>query len=105
MSTDTPLTLTENAAKQILQSAQQTGENNSAIRFAVEKRESGKFRYAMGFDDVPASDDIRYQSQGVDIVIANICIELLRGTSVDFVELDSGEMQFVFLNPLDPNCS
>lgn len=105
MTTNAPLTLTENAAKQILQSAQQSGENQPAIRLAVEKLDSGKLRYAMGFDDVPASDDIRYQSQGMDIVISRNCVELLQGTTMDFIELDNGEWQFVFLNPLDPNFS
>lgn len=100
---DQPLTLTENAAKQISESATQSGEKNTAIRFAVEKLESGKFRYAMGFDDVKDSEDVAYQSQGVNIVVATNSVELLKGTTMDFVELDSGEKQFVFLNPNDPN--
>ncbi len=103
MTADKPLILTENAAKQIQESATQSGTADTAIRFAVEKLDSGQLQYAMGFDDVQDCEDIRYQSQGVDIVVATNSIELLQGTTMDFVELDSCEKQFVFLNPNDPN--
>lgn len=104
MTTDNhPLSLTENAAKQIRESAVQSGSPDTAIRFAVEKLDSGQLRYAMGFDDVEDSEDVAYQSQGVNIVVATNSVELLQGTTMDFVELDSGEKQFVFLNPNDPN--
>ena len=40
---------------------------------------------------------------GVQIVMAPEYIPLLDETVMDFVELDDGERQFIFLNPQDSN--
>ncbi|MCB1755976.1 MAG: iron-sulfur cluster assembly accessory protein [Gammaproteobacteria bacterium] len=104
-SSSQPITLTESAARQVAESAAQADIKDTALRFAVEKLDSGQFRYAMGFDDVNNESDLRYQSQGIDIVVAPDSIDLLDGTVMDYVELDNGEKQFVFLNPNDPNYS
>lgn len=104
-SSSQPITLTENAAKQVKESAAQSNILDTPLRFAVEKLDSGQFRYAMGFDDANTDGDLRYQSNDIDIVVAPDSIGLLDGTVMDYVELDNGEKQFVFLNPNDPNYS
>ncbi len=104
-SSSQPLTLSDNAVKQIQEAAAQSGMQDTPIRFAVEILKSGQFRYAMGFDDVNNEDDLRYEYKGVKIVVAPGSVDNLRGTVMDYVELDGGDKQFVFLNPNDPNYS
>lgn len=75
-----------------------------ALRFAASKNADGSIHYGMGFEDIPGQeDDVKFTSEGIDIVIAKSSIALLEGTTVDYVELGSHEFNFIFLNPNDPN--
>ena len=71
-----------------------------ALRFAANQKQDGSIDYLMGFDE-PNDEDIRFSSQGIDVVIAPEYVPLLNEAIMDFVELDSGERRFIFLNPLD----
>ena len=99
----TMITLTAKAAKQIRYSASQGKLEGMPLRVAVTRNSNDSLHYAMGFDDVPNEKDHKFSSQGIDIVVSESSIELLKGTTVDYVKLDSGELQFIFLNPNDPN--
>jgi iron-sulfur cluster assembly protein len=55
----------------------------------------------MGFDE-GTEDDIRFSSEGVQIVMAPEYVPLLDDATLDFVELEAGQSQFIFLNPKDP---
>ena len=96
------ITLTSEAAKQIRHSAKEGNLEGLPIRFAGTKNEDGSIHYGMGFDDVKETD-VTYTSEGVDIIISAVSKELLDGMTVDFVELEEGKAQFIFLNPNDPN--
>jgi iron-sulfur cluster assembly protein len=93
--------VTEAAAVQVRRAAEQSGAEGMALRLAAQKKANGSIDYLMGFDEVK-EDDIRFRSQGVDIVMAPEHVPLLDETVMDFVELDEGGHQFVFLNPKDP---
>ena len=58
----------------------------------------------MGFDDA-TDEDIRTSSEGIDIVMAPEYVPLLAETTMDFVEIEPGQSQFIFLNPKDANYS
>ncbi len=103
--TSNPLSLSDNAVNQIKASAEQSKMQKLALRFAVRKQDSGQLQYAMGFDDVNNQQDLKYEEKGIKITIDSASVDLLRGTVLDYVKLDSGEMQFVFSNPNDPNYS
>ena len=92
--------LTQAAAEQVRAAAQQGGTEGMALRLAAAKRPDGTIDYKMGFDEV-GEDDIRFASEGVDIVIAPEYVPLLDRATLDFVELQPGERQFIFLNPED----
>lgn len=94
--------VTEAAAQQVKSAAQQGGTEGMALRLAAQRHADGSYDYRMGFDEV-TEDDIRFASAGVEIVMAPEYVPLLDRTTLDFVELDDGEAQFVFLNPDDPN--
>jgi iron-sulfur cluster assembly protein len=95
------ITLTPEAAKQIRQSAKQGNLEGLPLRLAGTKNDDGSIHYGMGFDDVK-EDDTTYTSEGVDIVVSVISRELLDGMTVDYVELEPGKPQFIFMNPNDP---
>lgn len=97
--------VTPNAAEQVIAAAQQTGTESMSLRLAASKHPDGTFDYKMGFD-TPTEDDIRFKSEGVDIVIAPEFVPLLDKTVMDFVVLEDGDdPQFIFINPDDANYS
>lgn len=96
------ITLTPEAAKQIRFSAKEGNLDGLPIRIAVTKNNDGSLHYGMGFDDVK-EDDTTYTSEGVDVVVSEASKDLLNGTTLDYVELEPGNPQFIFMNPNDPN--
>ena len=97
--------VTQNAAEQVMAAAQQSGTEDMSLRLAAQKHPDGTVDYQMGFD-TPTEDDIRFKSEGVDIVIAPEYVPLLDKTVMDFVVLeDGGDPQFIFINPDDANYS
>ena len=90
------------AAAQILESAKQTDSENLCLRLAAQMTPDETVDYGMGFDQ-PKEDDVRISSEGVDIIVAPAHIELLHGTHIDYVELEPGQFNFIFLNPNDPS--
>ncbi len=97
------ITLTEQAAQQVRESAKQSKMEGMALRLAVKRLPDDSFHYAMGFDDTGKGDDPKFESEGIDVVVSESSLPLLKGTVVDYVELEPGKFQFIFLNPNDPN--
>lgn len=97
------ITITPQAAQQILLSAQQSQAQGLPLRVACERKDDGGFHYAIGFADVEHDQDLHFTSEGIDIVVAPTSFDLVNTMVIDFVELDSGEKNFIFRNPNDPN--
>lgn len=93
--------LTPAAAEQVLKAAKQGGTEGMSLRLAAGQNPDGSIDYRMGFDDL-TDDDIRLNSEGVDIVIAPESVPLLDQATMDYVELEPGQFHFIFLNPKDP---
>ena len=96
--------VTRAAAEQIRKSAEQGSTGDLALRIAATKKPDGSLDYAMGFDE-PGEEDIEVKSEGVNLVIAPEHVALLRGATMDYVELEAGSFNFIFLNPNDANYS
>ena len=94
--------VTPQAALQVKVAAEQGGTAGMALRLAAQQRPDGSIDYRMGFDE-GTEDDIRFHSEGVQIVMAPEYVPLLDSATLDFVELEPGEPQFIFLNPQDPS--
>ncbi|KPK40766.1 MAG: hypothetical protein AMJ69_01205 [Gammaproteobacteria bacterium SG8_47] len=97
------ITITPAAAKQIRESAKQGQMEGLPLRIAATRQPDGSIQYAMGFDDTGRDNDMRIQSEGIDVVVSPVSDELLQGTTLDYVELEPGRVEFIFLNPNDPN--
>lgn len=99
------ITISKSAASQIEFSARENGISNAIMRIAIRVLENGVFHYAMGFEDSISEQDVKIKSEGVDLVISAESLNHARELNIDYVELDSGEKNFIFVNPADPNCS
>ena len=97
------INITKQAAEQIRLSAQQSQAQGLPLRVACERQTDGNFHYAIGFADVEHDQDLHFNSEGIDIVVAPTSFDLVNTMTIDFVELDTGEKNFIFLNPNDPS--
>ena len=99
--------ITKAAADQVKKSALESKLDNTPLRIAATRKADNSIHYGLGFDDTGASKekDHRFESNGVEIIVAESSLELLQGTTIDFVELQPKQFHFVFLNPNDPNYS
>jgi len=95
------ITVTAEAAKQIKLSARQGKSEGMPLRIAASRNDDDSIHYGMGFDD-SKEDDISVTSEDVEIVVSPVSAELLNDTVLDFVELEPGKHQFIFMNPNDP---
>jgi iron-sulfur cluster assembly protein len=95
--------LTPAAAEQVLNAAKQANAEGMSLRLAASQKPDGSIEYRMGFEDTIGEDDIRFQSEGIDIVMAPEDVPLLDDAAMDYVEMDEGQKHFIFLNPKDPS--
>jgi len=94
--------ITQKAAAQIRKSAEQTNIQGMYLRLAARQDEDGSLLYGMGFD-AKGENDTHVVIEGIDILISGSSKELLAGATLDFVEINPGEHQFIFANPNDPS--
>ena len=94
------INLTKTAAQQILKSFSADDET-SALRIAVRHNEQGDFQYLMGLDEAN-SDDSRFVSEDVRIIVSSEQLPLIDKMEIDYVDLKDGEFRFIFKNPNDP---
>ena len=100
--TDTAVEQIKKAYAQAEEASPQSGKPRIVLRIAVKRAEDGSFEYMMGFDE-ETDDDLVNRRKGVTIVGSPAYAEMLRGATLDFVELKPGNFQFIFLNPNDPH--
>jgi len=97
------ISLSTAALQQIQLSAENGNAQPTPLRVAVKQLEDGSFHYAMGFDEQRLPGDTFFNFDGVDLVVAVSSKELTEGMTIDFVELQPGKAEFIFLNPNDPS--
>ena len=73
------------------------------LRIAVMKKDGNNFHYALGFDDNITSNDEALNVDGVEVIMSKASLEICSGMTVDYVEMEKGQFNFIFLNPKDPN--
>jgi iron-sulfur cluster assembly protein len=97
------ITITPAAADQIRASARAGDMESLAIRIAARREPDGSIHYGLGFDDNEQDGDLRLSVEGVDVVIGEASRILVDGMTMDYVEIEPGAWQFIFLNPNDVN--
>ncbi|HEX9625754.1 MAG TPA: iron-sulfur cluster biosynthesis family protein [Acidiferrobacterales bacterium] len=93
--------ITPQAAEQIrAQASRQPDGADVFLRIAATLDGDGVIQYGMGWDQ-DGGKDIKFASEGVNVVVAPACEALLIGATLDYVEINPGEFQFIFVNPND----
>jgi len=96
------ITITPAAAAQIKLSAEQGKTEGMSLRIAASRNDDNSIHYGMGFDD-SKEDDVTVPAEDIEIIVSASSAELLKNTTIDFVELEPNKFQFIFINPNDPN--
>lgn len=96
------ISLSTAALEQIKLSVGQGDNESLPLRIAIKEQEDGSFHYAMGFDEQRLPGDNFLNYDGVNLVVSEGSKDLAEGMTIDFVELEPGKPQFIFLNPNDP---
>ncbi len=94
------ITITLNAAKQIQDTTAHSNADDLFLRLAARREQDGTIEYGMGFDEMGATDEL-ITSEGVDVLISSSCADLLKGATLDFVEINPGDFRYIFINPND----
>lgn len=97
------ITITDAALEQIKKSASEGGMTGMSLRIAATKDKDGNIEYGMGFDNEKTDSDSTISIGPIDVLIGETSRELISGATLDFVAIENEEMQFIFINPNDPN--
>ena len=95
------LTLTPSAAQEILAAAARSNAAGMALRVAARQIAGGAIEYGMGFDE-ERDDDEPAEFGGLKVVVASPSLPLLEETVLDFVEIEPGRHDFIFIPPTEP---
>ncbi|SRR5579885_2553963 len=83
---DWQVTLTESAARRIAELRVAEGAPAAFLRLAVSGGGCSGFQYGFSFDDTRHPDDFAFARDGVELVIDEVSLELVKGAEIDFVE-------------------
>ena len=78
--------LTESAAKRVAWLIAQEDGADLMLRISVSGGGCSGFQYGFSFDDSVGPDDRTFARDGVTAVIDEVSLELLAGSTIDFVE-------------------
>ena len=93
-----PLILTPSAARRIALIASKQS-RPAILRLAVEGGGCSGFQYKFDLADAPEGDDMVSETDGVRLVVDPVSLDLIAGSTVDFVE-SLGGAAFKVENPL-----
>lgn len=68
------------------------------LRVAAYQEDDGAVNYGMGFDTEREADE-HLVVNGIEILIAASSTPYLQGVTLDFVEMNPGDMRFIFIPP------
>jgi iron-sulfur cluster assembly protein len=88
--------VTPTASQEILAAASRSDAAGMALRVAARQVADGSIEYGMGFDE-PREGDLPLQLHGVDVLIAPPSQPMLDGVVLDFVEIEPGNFNFIFV--------
>ena len=91
------IALTPSAAARVATIAGRQG-RPAALRLSVEGGGCAGFQYKFGLADGVDGDDVTVETDGVQLVVDSVSLDLLRGSVVDFVE-SLGGAAFQVRNP------
>ena len=94
--------ITKTAVQEIQKNARNGDVEELALRIVATREADKSISYKMGFDEIGEGDTV-INSRGVDVLLRGRDKELLNGTILDYVELETDQFNFIFMNPNDPH--
>jgi iron-sulfur cluster assembly protein len=91
------ISVTPKAAAQIRKALAKRG-GGVGLRVAVKTSGCSGYAYALEFADTPSADDLRFESEGVQLLVEARSLPLVDGTQLDWVREGLNE-GFKFSNP------
>jgi iron-sulfur cluster assembly protein len=89
--------ITPTAAEQIQLTAAQSGANDLVLRFAARHHPDGSYEFGMGFDKA-RDGDVKLNLHDVAVVYEPEYGDALEETVLDYVEMNPGEFNFIFMD-------
>lgn len=90
--------ITDAAAEQIRRANNNPDVYEMILRIAAYQEDDGSVNYGMGFDSEREADE-HLVVNGIEILIAASSTPYLQGVTLDFVEMNPGDMRFIFIPP------
>ncbi len=82
---ETPLvTLSDAAAAKLTELTKEESDPNVGLRVYVYSGGCSGYRYGMMLEDQPSSEDVKVQSQGINVYVDPQSTELLTGSEIDY---------------------
>lgn len=97
---DVMFSVSASAASEILAAAARSDAAGMALRVAARQVADGSIEYGMGFDE-QREDDEPAAFDGLTVLVGSPSRPLLAGTVLDYVEVEPGRFDFVFVPPAD----
>lgn len=96
------ITVTNSALEFIRHSAESGAiEAELGLRIAIKEASDGGYDYGIGFDE-EREKDLQLEFDGVKVFINEELRDYLEDATLDYVELEDGQMSLIVLNPNDP---
>jgi iron-sulfur cluster assembly protein len=92
--------MTPAASQEILAAAARSNAAGLALRIAARQIADGSIEYGMGFDE--QRDDAPADFGGLLVVVGSPSRMLLEDTVLDYVEVEPGRHDFIFIPPPEP---
>jgi iron-sulfur cluster insertion protein len=83
---DWQVTLSQSAARRIAELKTSENTPGAFLRLAVSGGGCSGFQYGFSFDDARQDEDLVFARDGVELVIDEVSLELVKGAEIDFVE-------------------
>ena len=93
--------LSENAARRIAHIQTADRRPGAMLRLRVDSGGCSGFSYVFDFDDAAAPDDLIFENQGKKLLIDPVSFDLVKGSTIDYVE----EMIGAYFQVKNPNAS
>lgn len=90
--------ITDAAAAQIKLASTSPEVLNMILRIAAKRNNDDSITYGMGFDQEREADE-QVIINGVELLIAKSSLPFIQGVTLDYVEMEPGDMRFIFIPP------
>ena len=95
---DVIISITDNARNHLRPFLADLGET-AGVSIGVKKTGCSGFSYLVDVAQQPRPDDLCFTANQIPVFLASDCVDVVRGTVIDFVDKGSGQKQLVFDNP------